>query len=206
MKAIHSMSKPIIAVDIDDALADSIEAVRLVVNRHVGVDLQSEHYRARGEYWRYLKSVWARHNIDEKVNREVIAPQMSMDQTHIQPHKNGLLMLHKLVKKYELIVVSARTLDWEEATYAWIELYFPHVFSKIVLAGGHEAIRQKSKGQLCVENGALWLIDDNTEHASAALENGVNVILLGDYGWQTPDEIHADAVRCKKLARSWSVF
>jgi hypothetical protein len=54
-----------LAIDIDDVLANSTDALRLFVNLKRGVDLTEEHYKIEAEYWGYYESVWAQHGIDK---------------------------------------------------------------------------------------------------------------------------------------------
>ena len=52
------MDKPIIAVDIDDVLADSTDALRRVINERLGVNLTPEDYLIKEDYWDHYEEVW----------------------------------------------------------------------------------------------------------------------------------------------------
>lgn len=190
------MKKPTIAIDIDDVLAQGTESLRLEVNKRLGVHLLPEHYRIPGDYWHYYETVWKVNGLSELITMEELNPQMVEDQSHVPPFKQARAVLNKLTKNYRLIVVTARKLEWEPATQRWLAMHFPNVFDGLYFAGHYEESHQ-TKGELCRELGAQWLIDDNVGHAETALEQGIKVVLFGDYGWHKNKEIHKDIVRCK---------
>lgn len=189
------MKKPIIAIDIDDVLAQGTESLRQEVNRRLGVNLLPEHYQIPGPYWQYYETVWEQHGLADRISMEELNPQMVKDQSHVLVFEEAKDVLKKLSEKYRLFVVTARNVEWETATRRWLSSHFPDVFADIYFAGDHGG--NQTKGELCVEIGAEWLIDDNVGHAQTALEQGIKVVLFGDYGWHKNIEIHEDIVRCK---------
>ena len=83
------MTKKIIAVDIDDVIADSTEAYRLMINKRMSVNLKPEHYMVQGPYWQYSEQVWSSNGLDvTKIPLEELEGQMISDQSHILP-KDG---------------------------------------------------------------------------------------------------------------------
>lgn len=189
------MKQPTIAIDIDDVLAQGTESIRLQVNKLLGINLQPEHYAIPGDYWRYYERVWTEHGIANKVDWSVLDAQMVIDQSHMPAFPEARRVLGELAKKYKLVVVTARNISWEAATKVWLDTQFPGVFSGVFFAGRLDS--PKSKGEICAELGVSWLIDDNVDHAHTAVEQGVKVILFGDYGWHKGREIHETVVRCK---------
>lgn len=198
------MKKPIIAVDIDDVLAQSTDALRQVVNARLGVNLRPEHYEIAGDYYHYYEKVWELNDLAERVTMDDLDPQMKADQSHILPHDKAAETLHALSSRYELIIVTGRSASWREATHRWLGQHFPGVFSEVLFGDGYEALQKKTKGDLCREYGVSWLIDDNVEHAQTAFEAGVQVVLFGNYGWQH----HApkDFIRCRDWATVLEYF
>ena len=188
------MNRPIIAVDIDDVLANSTDSLRREVNKRLGVDLQPEHYRVPGEYWAYYERVWQAHGLGGQITMDELDPQMKADQSHVFPHDNAYDVLQELSKRFKLVVVTSRNQLWEKATAVWLERHFPGVFSDLLFAGRHDVERPQTKGEMCREVGASWLIDDNIGHCQTALDAGVKVVLFGSYGWHlnVPDTM----VRC----------
>jgi 5'(3')-deoxyribonucleotidase len=189
------MAKRIIAIDVDDVLANSSDALRRVVNERLNINLSSENYRIQADYWSYYETVWQQNGLASRISLADLEPMMIKNQAHVMPHDNALQALQKLSEHYRLIVVTSRPPSWQPATEEWLNEHFPDVFSDMVFTcGSHETVH-RSKGQLCAENGVTWLIDDNVEHAQSAVDQGLEVILFGDYGWnqKAPRHIH----RCK---------
>jgi 5'(3')-deoxyribonucleotidase len=187
--------KPIIAIDVDDVLANSTDSVRRIVNQKYAADLQPEHYAVPGEYHKYYERVWAEHGITDRVSKDELNQLMATDQSHVQPHTDVLRILSSLNETYELLVVTARNPSWEAATRAWLDSNFPGIFTRIIFGGRRDDPAGVTKGDWCVETGAKWLIDDNVVHCMGANDRGVKAILFGTYGWQT--DVPADLIRCK---------
>lgn len=186
--------KRVIALDIDDVLSDSMEAVRLEVNERLGVDLQPEHYAIPGDYWGYYESVWAQHHLaigfDDLDERSV--------KLRYAPIIGARLALEKLAQRYKLVAITSRKEDWRHMTLEWLDEHFPGVIDSVTFAGNKEHSVIRTKGEVCAELGAEWLIDDNVEHCLTARDHEVTPVLFGDYGWQhkVPDSL----VRCKDWA------
>jgi hypothetical protein len=53
-----STQKPLIAVDLDDVLANEREGIRVFANRVYGYRHTSEDYNVEGDYSRYWERVW----------------------------------------------------------------------------------------------------------------------------------------------------
>jgi 5'(3')-deoxyribonucleotidase len=194
------MPKSIIALDIDDVLSDSMEAVRLEVNERLGIDLQTEHYSIPGDYWGYYEKVWAQHKLvidfeelDEKLVKARYLPMLGAKET-----------LQELTQRYQLIAITSRKEEWKTFTLDWLEKYFPGVIDSVTFAGNKEHDVVRTKGEVCAELGAKWLIDDNVGHCLDAREHDVTPVLFGNYGWQ-----HAapgDIARCKNWAAVLEYF
>lgn len=188
------MKKPIIAIDLDDVLARGTESLRLLVNQRLGVNLTEADYRVpKDVYWGYYEYVWQMHGIADRVDFQSLNKEMEVDQSHVPAFEESRGVLASLSIAYEFVIVTARDPAWEAATREWLHLNFPGVFSEVYFSGRRAS---RSKGELCAEIGAQWLIDDNITHCHGAVENGLSVILFGDYGWQMEQEIHQDVVRC----------
>lgn len=185
------MAKPIIAVDIDDVLADSMTAVMLTVNKQLGVNLQPHHYAVPGDYWHYYESVWAANELSVSFDD---LDEAALKNAHL-PHRGASRALSKLAKENSLIVITSRNEDWRELTEQWLDRYFPGLIDDIVFAGNREHTVKRTKGEVCAELGAKWLIDDNPEHCEDAAKHGVRPILFGVYGWQ--HTVPSDVVHCK---------
>lgn len=199
------MAKKTIAIDIDDVLADSTEALRLVVNKRLGVNLSPEDYQIPGDYWNHYEEVWAKHGLGDRINLDDLEPMMVVNQAHVSPNDGALRALTGLSQRYILIIVTSRPLAWRAATERWLDKYFPGVFNKVLFTENTNDPEQHiSKGQICAENNASWLIDDNVDHAQSAVDEGIDIILFGDYGWhhKVPAHFH----RCKNWMQVQEYF
>jgi 5'(3')-deoxyribonucleotidase len=186
------MKKQIIAVDIDDVLADSTEALRLEVNQRLGIGLQAEHYNIAAPYWGYYEQVWKQHGAN--ITLDELDSQMEASQMHVAPARGAKSVLRHLHQQFAIIAVTSRAATWRPATEQWAEHHFGGIIDKIVFTDNSRGARQTSKGIICASEGAQWLIDDNYEHCASAEVCGVQPILFGEYGWnQQP----SDFIRCK---------
>ncbi|KAJ7923075.1 hypothetical protein B0H13DRAFT_1981588 [Mycena leptocephala] len=95
---------------------------------------------------------------------------------------------------YKLVIVTARTADVADASWEWVEKYFPGVFANVVFTGQfkdahklhhNEVLTNLTKSQVCTDLKAQVLIDDSSENAiqcSTALPP-TRVLLFGEYEW-----------------------
>jgi 5'(3')-deoxyribonucleotidase len=196
------MSKKTIAVDIDDVVADTTEALRLAVNDVLPDDLKiaSEEYRIDGGYWGYYEEVWARNKVDHLISFDTLHDEMAENQDHVKLIEGAKTALQKLCKRYKLVAVTSRNVKWVDATHDWVEKYLSEVFEEIVFVH-HDSNDGRTKGDACIEIGADWLIDDNPEHCLSAQKSGTKPILFGEYGWSRATDYRDSFVRCK----NWQV-
>lgn len=191
-------SKPIIAVDIDDVLADHAQQFVHFSNKRWGTNLTVEDY---DEHW---AAMWkldrpeALARADDFFNSGVITKY-----NHVN---DALPVLTRLSRKYQLIVITSRRLQIEKETRAWIANYYPGVFSEIHFSGIWEKIDDKThlqtKTEMCQALGVDYLIDDQSKHCIAAAEHDMKGLLFGDYTWNRIDELPEGVTRVK----DWSAI
>jgi uncharacterized HAD superfamily protein len=197
------MSKEKIAVDIDDVLSSSTDAVRVFVNSRFGVDLDEQHYRIEAEYWGYYESVWAQHGIDESSLMDDFHGGLTTDQSSISPVKGAPEAWKRLSQKYDLQLITSRPKEMQLETELWLKEHLdPVLVSPIFLGFGQSS--SKTKGEVCAELGIHYLIDDNINHCRGAAARGITAILFGDYGWQY--RVAGNLVRCKNWAEVGEYF
>jgi 5'(3')-deoxyribonucleotidase len=189
------MSRKVIAVDIDDVLADSTEALRLIVNERTGASLSRDDYMSTGEYWDYYEQVWARHGLSDKFQYSDIEKELALDQSYVPLLPGAVSAVRELNKRYDIVLITSRNTSWEDATRRWCKDYiFDHDINLFFTGSRHDS-DYKPKGQLCKQLGVSILIDDNPTHCRSAIEEGVEALLFGSYGWHY--DIPEQAVRCK---------
>ena len=185
------------AVDLDDVIADTTDALRLYVNEITGLHLTKEDYKVPATYWGYYEHVWTAAGITDHSHIHTFHTQMGIDQSNIMPVTGAADTIGELRDVFDFVAVTSRELFMEKETKAWINEHFDDVFKEILLLG-HIHTAKQTKGDACLELGASWLIDDNIGHCESAQQRGVNALLYGDYGWH--DEFQGGMPHCK----NWS--
>lgn len=173
-----------IAVDIDDTIAESLEAFRKKANEHAGSSLGVEDYKIEADYWGYYEKVWEQHGIADLVNATKVYEDLHTDQSLVPLLPGAQFAVSELMKKYKIILITARDPKWEDATKSWLQDQFGDRAPELYFSQAHRDTASKTKGQICKDVGAEWLIDDNVEHCLGAVQEGVTPLLFGSYGWQ----------------------
>lgn len=187
------MAKPLIALDIDDTLADSTETIITSVNSHFDANIPREAYFKPGEYWGYYKRVWAEHGLE--LNEEDLDEKMVADMTELALLPSALFVVNQLSDRYDFVIVTARNPKREELTRTWLRQALPDHDIDVHFSEAHRDESKMTKGQICKKLGAQYLIDDNVGHCEGAAAEGITAVLFGEYGWHegAPDHL----VRCK---------
>lgn len=176
------MSRKLIAIDIDDTITESRNAVRKVVNDRMKVNLPIEAYDAPGDYWGYYERVWASHDL-HGIDALDIYDVLHKDQSMVPLLPGAEFAIHELLNSYDIVLITSRDAMWEEYTRRWLSEHFSDVAPDIYFCRSHREDGADTKGQIANRLGAEWLIDDNVEHCQSALDAGVTPILFGSYGW-----------------------
>jgi 5'(3')-deoxyribonucleotidase len=185
------MKKPIIAIDIDDVIADSTETMRIRVNKRTGAQLEPEHYQMPYQnYMSYYERVWKNHGVD--IAYDDLLEEMEADQANVPLLAGASFAIAELTRKHDIIIITSRPRTWESKTMDWLKTQLGDIFISIHFTDKDEP---RTKGQICKELGAEWLIDDNPEHCQSAIDEGIKAILFGKYGWHHKAPKHL--VRCK---------
>lgn len=185
-------TKPIIAVDIDDVLADNAGGFIAFSNKRWGTHLTVDDY---DEHW---GKMWQLDKAEE------------IEQRAIEFHASGIIgmykhvaeakpVLLKLSHRYKLVIVTSRRSVVTEETHAWLDSYFKDIFADIYFAGFYDNQRlgfHHTKAELCKEIGVSYLIDDQLKHCLAAAAIGIETLLFGNYKWnQTDKPLHKGVTR-----------
>lgn len=178
------MARQLIAVDIDDTLADSTELIRLRVNERYNVDISKEAYRSKGEYWGYYTRVWAEHGLHTLTIQD-LDDSMLDEMTRLPLLPSALYAIKEISKQYDVVIITARSQEREAVTRRWIKSTFEGMDIDVHFSSAHRDETAMTKGQICKQLGAKYLIDDNVGHCQSALDEGVSAVLFGEYGWQT---------------------
>lgn len=197
------MPKPIIAIDIDDVLADYAAGFVAFSNSQWGTHLTVDDY---DEHW---GDVW---KVDtEEVRRRAAAiHDGGMVQSLI--HKSEAVpILEVLSKRFELVIVTSRRIQNKEDTLAWLRQHYPMISpDTVTFSGFFDTIREDSihqtKGDIISSIGATYMIDDQPKHCLAAAEKGVEALLFGDYRWNRATDLPRNVHRVADWTRVGEYF
>lgn len=191
-----SLSKPVIAIDIDDVIAANALGFVEYSNKKYGTHLTTDDYQEHwGEMWK---------TEHEETERRATEYHQS---GHIATY--GMIegasdALKQLKKRFKLIVITTRRNSINKLTKEWIDRYYPNIFDDIIFSGFFDSPTKESinmtKGDLAKGVGADYLIDDQLKHVRSAAEIGIKGLLFGEYLWNKTDLLPENVVRVK----SWN--
>jgi len=183
------VSKKTIAVDLDDVLAEHIEALIGYSNQNHGTDFKPEDYL---EQWVDLWGI----PYEEVVKRakDFHIPETVENFSIVRDAKPALAQLKK---DWNLVIVTARPKDTIASTLKWVDKHFSGIFSDVHFVPIWDPGPKVTKAEICNKIGANYLIDDLARHCNLAAEMGVSAILFERIKWKQPEKVHPDVIRVK---------
>jgi 5'(3')-deoxyribonucleotidase len=175
------MKKKIIAVDIDDVLADSAVNFVEFSNKKWGTHLHVDDYT---EHW---AEMWGVDQEEMQARANVIYE--SKMQLKVDKFSDAHDVLKDLTMDHKLVITTSRHRLVQEDTVEWLNKNFNDIFSDIHFAGiwdvGHRSDHavNLTKVDLHKEIGADYVIDDHPKHCLAASKKGIVSLLFGEYSW-----------------------
>lgn len=186
------MSQPVIAIDVDDVLADSAEAFVRFSNERWGTNLTVDDYQ---DHW---GNMWQLDHDATEARAQVWRTAGIIRQYGHKPDSADVL--RRLSQDYRLIVTTARPDIMQADTLAWLDEHYKGIFEDVHFAaffGKDDHLAYfKTKGDLYRQVGANFVIDDQLKHSQSAAEIGLGAIVFGDYAWNRTDQLPAGVVRC----------
>lgn len=187
--------KKIIALDIDDVLANTSDALRIWGNECTNKSLTAEDYRIVAEYWGYYIAIWESHGIGHLKHSDFDAIMVE-SQSHIGVIEGADFALKQLSEWFHVVLVTCRHPNLERSTREWFAPYLGNDIELYFAKAGHHELSTKTKGEICEEVGAWLLIDDSVSNIQSARDHSVDGILFGNYGWQS--ETPSDVMRLER--------
>lgn len=188
------IKKKVIAVDVDDVLADENGAVIEFMNENYKLGLSPSDYDVVHPYWGFWERVWGVSDEEGAIMHEHYVK--SGVKRHLGVKPGAIEAITRLRKDYELVVITARTDVVIDLTHEWLETHFPKAFKSVefvvVWSGGDQ---KASKADIARSLNAEYLIDDNADHCRAADELGIKALLFGKYGWNREEVVPAAVKR-----------
>eukprot|EP00930_Biecheleria_cincta_P098841 TRINITY_DN90490_c0_g1_i1.p1 TRINITY_DN90490_c0_g1~~TRINITY_DN90490_c0_g1_i1.p1 ORF type:complete len:217 (-),score=32.40 TRINITY_DN90490_c0_g1_i1:85-735(-) len=200
-EAKERLSKFVIAVDIDEVLAQYVKAYCGFHNNTHGTDFKVCDFHTY-KFWEVTGGT------REEATDSVYAFHETAFFEHLEPVFGAQAALQELaeISSVELHVVTSRQENITEATHRWLGKHFPGVFlQERIHIGNHwgKAGARKSKPEMCSSIGARILIDDSRDYCREIAEFGIPALLFdldGSYGWNKEEGEGHDLV-CRVL--SW---
>jgi len=186
------MSKPIIAVDVDDTLVPHFQDLIDWYNHRHGTNLDLLDYHSEAEH---IEN-WGTTSFEEAVRR-VHQFYETPEFLNAKPHEQAVEVLQALSTRFDLVVVTARDTVIEKATQQLLQEHFSDLFGQVHFTAMYSLEgKARTKAEVCVEIGAKYLIDDALTHCRAVAAVGVEAVLYGDYPWSEASELPPGVTRC----------
>lgn len=127
--------------------------------------------------------MWGEHGIGDKVSFAEFEQEMEADQSHIPLLPSADFAIRQLSENFHIILITSRNRAWEAATRGWFKNFLGVQDIELYFTGHRKETDYQPKGVLCKNLGISLLVDDNLGHCQSAVEQGVDAILFGNYGW-----------------------
>jgi 5'(3')-deoxyribonucleotidase len=186
------VTKPIIALDIDDVLVDTAAVLLDDYNKKYGTSLERHHY--------YSKDIDVLGVSDYEVAADRFTRYvLSGALTDTRPLDEAIAAIQRLSAYYDFVGVTSRPAEIAYATKDWVRMYFGDVvsdviFTHFVMAANAPGKTAVTKVDACSKIGADYLIEDHLHHAIPVASSGVTVFLI-DQPWNQTDVLPPNVKR-----------
>ena len=181
------MKRKLIAVDLDDVLADSAAQFVQYSNKKWGTNLTVDDF---SEHWATMWGI----DLDETLRRreQIYAEKV---QVNLGAYNGAHEVLKRLAQNFDLVIVTSRPTVLQKDTMQWLETYYKGIFTDVIFAGiwdGDDHPDQavlRTKAHIIKRLGANYFIDDHPKHCFAVAAEGIPSLLYGDYAWNRSVEL-----------------
>lgn len=183
------MGKEVIATDIDEVLFPFVNEFLAWHNQEYGTSLMMENFQS------YNFEDTLEVPVAETVHR--VNTFLNIAHDPVLPLEQSQQGITALSKRYKLVAITARHPRFEHSTWRYIDKYYHDKIAELTLVGHRETVDTvKKKVEICLNIGAMALIDDNIEHITPCPDMGVEGVLFGNYPWNQQESIQPGVVRC----------
>lgn len=168
--------KKVGALDCDDVLADLHNYLLKYVNETFGWNVKREDHTLYDleKIWKCTKEESVK-IIDDFYNHEYF--------NQIKPVEGAQEAVKMLSEDYELVVITSRPVEIEKHTNDWFERYFSNRIKKVICTGHYTRSSNKiSKAEICIEEKASFILEDNLDVVRECALNGIKPFLF-DQPW-----------------------
>ena len=193
MMPIQILTKPVIAIDIDDVLADNALGFVQWSNARFGTRLTPDDYQ---EHW---AEMWKVDNDELERRAHEFRYSDHVGAYNVIPGAKQALDILKT--RFTLIIITSRVSTMQKLTKEWIDKNYEGIFSDCIFCGFYDksiSIGLKlTKAEFARNVNADYLIDDQIKHIEAAASIGIKSLLFGNYSWNKKEELGNNIVRVK---------
>ena len=183
------MNKPTIALDIDDVLVSTAGEIIDAYNAKWNTRLKlADWYSDVGPQWGTPDKAVAIRRVNEYIESDAYFD--------LVPVRDAALALKELSKRFELHVLTGRPEVIAGATQKWLQRHFPDMLRSVNFSNMFDEAKKRSKGEMCRELGASYLIDDHLENCVSAAGVGIKAVLFGSYPWNQSVALPNGVTRC----------
>lgn len=186
------MSKPVIALDIDDVLVDTAGHMMSSYNDSYGTKM------TRYDYYSKDLTVLGVDDYDIAAKRfEKYIRSGAL--TNATPLPEAVETVKRLSRHYDFVGVTSRPEYIAEATGEWLKQHFgvvKAVFTSFIMGGSDHQGTMLSKAEVCTDINAKYMIEDHLHHALPVADSGVRVFLM-DQVWNQSDDLPENIIRVK---------
>ena len=185
-----TMSKPVLAVDIDDVLFSWTPTFLEYHNTTHNTRLTPGDRRS--DFLEEVIGITEAQMLDK-----IDAYIQTRHYVDAGPVPGAVTAIKELSKTYRLVIVTARTVNYRGTTEIFIEKYFPNVFSDILYSLRVDRPTEFiPKKELCRQVNAFALIDDSVRNLLPVVDAGMTGILFGDFAWHRQHILPERVIRC----------
>lgn len=194
--------KPVIAIDIDDVLADNALGFVQWSNARFGTRLTPDDYQ---EHW---AEMWKVDN--DELERRIHEFRHSDHVGAYNVIPGAKQALDILKTRFTLILITSRVSTMQKLTKEWIDKNYTGIFSDCIFCGFYDksiSIGLKlTKAEFARNIKADYLIDDQIKHIEAAASIGIKSLLFGNYSWNKKEELGNNIARVKDWGEVMKYF
>ncbi len=163
----------IIAIDVDEVLADLLSQFIKYHNDLYGTNLRREEF-ATYNWWEVIGDGYA--SDKEKILSFFKSPYVDQ----IEPIAGAQAGVKELKESNELVVVTSRHFSLSVLTEHWLNKYFPDSFSKFYYTKSVVNQNTLTKLEACRAAGAQLLVDDQYAFADEVADHDIKVLLFNE--------------------------
>jgi len=174
------MKRLVIAIDCDDVIVPTAPMIIDHYNKTYGTNVELK------DFYSNDLSAWGAES-DQSAKDRVDLYLESVEYQNAEPFIEAIEAIRKLGEHHELHLVTGRADFLSAATEEMLSLHFPGLFKSLEFTNFFGQ-NPRSKGDVCTQLSADYLIEDHLHHAKVVAECGTQVLLFGEYPWNQTDE------------------